>query len=74
MNFRLNVAEPKYEIKSGSPGTTSYKKMRGAMQARSNFLLIGEMAERTKAAASKAVIPYILGIGGSNPSLSTTKT
>lgn len=50
------------------------EKERGGMEAKGTFLLIGEMAEWTKAAASKAVIPHILGIGGSNPSLSTIKT
>ena len=32
--------------------------------------IVGEMAEWTKAAASKAVIPFYSGIGGSNPPLS----
>jgi hypothetical protein len=32
----------------------------------------GEMAEWSKAAASKAVIPIYLGIEGSNPSLSSS--
>ncbi len=36
-----------------------------------NKILRGEMAEWTKAAASKAVIAAYTAIGGSNPSLST---
>ena len=44
------------------------------MEANNSYLCTGEMAEWLKAAASKAVIPYKLGIGGSNPSLSTIKT